>query len=72
MSPAASMTRSSTWKWQGRGRPHALDPDKDGMLSSPVAIIQFSDAAVITAALSRSRSQVEAGFTRQFNGLNLL
>ena len=46
----------------------ALDPDKDGMLSSPVAIIQFSSDAVITAALSRSRAQVEAGFTRQYWG----
>lgn len=45
----------------------ALDPDKDGMLSSSVTIIQFSDDAQITVPLTRTRAQVEAGLTRLFS-----
>ena len=47
----------------------ALDPDKDGQLSSPVAIVQFSSSAVITASLSQNRAQVEAGLTRTASDL---
>jgi hypothetical protein len=42
----------------------ALDPDGDGTLSAPVALIQFDDTGSITAPLTRSRTQVESGLTR--------
>ncbi len=42
----------------------ALDPDKDGLLSSSVAIVQFGVSGVIIAPLSLSRSQVELGLVR--------
>ena len=42
----------------------ALDPDGDGTLSAPVALIQFDDYGTITAPLTRSRAQVESGLTR--------
>jgi len=47
----------------------ALDPDRDGTLSCSVAVVQFSTQAAITAPLSRSRAQVEAGLTRRFDDL---
>ena len=42
----------------------ALDPDGDGTLSAPVALIQFDDIGSITAPLTRSRAQVESGLSR--------